>query len=793
MQNELFVFPTARGIRDYISSLEICDTFLPPTITIGDFFKNSSTTPNKAFIDNEKRFLLLKETAENIDLDKLAISKKFTAFLKQSDYIFRFFDELSGEMVDIEDLKMVDIYDEYVEHLTILQNLQREFIKNLEALDLVDKINLYKHYEVNHNFISKYDSITIFISGYLTKFELSVIKQISKYKNTNLVFEINRYNEDYLKKVNFENLIVELDTQVIYNVTNSVVLSTNKISTKNIIEPVIKGFSSRTNQIAFIKESIYKMTQSGILPENIVIVLPDETFAKYLELFDSERYFNFAMGRGISETIFYKKLNAIISYLADSDHKSKEKLKYYEIDRELLDKNIRSNYNKQITRHTLDLFIEFLDMSDLDTEIKEKIDEILYKLNILFFSLDEELMLSSGIKLIQESIANITQDDVGGGKVTVMGLLETRGVRYGDMKGFEGVIIVDFNDDKAPKSSIKDKFLSSHIKELASMPTLTNRQNLQKYYYKTLIDNAKEVYVSYVKDEQNSISRFAKEIFKTFDQNTYDDVYKSILYGSNKLQFSDKEYILDIDLSKYSFSATSLKDFLECKRRYFYKHIQKIKEHNISLMPQGYEIGTLVHSVLQNLYSNHKEIRSEDEFKSFVDYEINIIKNQVNNPMLSLELEIYKQKLYLLSTQEVKRYYDGYRIFDIEKSFLIKHNGISLNGKIDRIDEKEGKFYIIDYKTSQNLKVDTLKTYQTSCDFQLEFYYLGCGQNNIADVAYYDINKGKLIKEEMLEEKLELLDTILQSLHTTSVNFEKTVQKSYCSYCPYKIACGIGG
>ena len=51
-------------------------------------------------------------------------------------------------------------------------------------------------------------------------------------------------------------------------------------------------------------------------------------------------------------------------------------------------------------------------------------------------------------------------DDVRGGKVTVMGVLETRGVR------FEAVVIVDFNEGVVPATSSKDQFLNSQVRAL---------------------------------------------------------------------------------------------------------------------------------------------------------------------------------------------------------------------------------------------------------------------------------------------------------------------------------------
>ncbi len=778
MQGELKVFPTSRAIRGYISSSLDWNTFLPTCITISDFFRNSLSFPNKSSISGEKRFLLLKQATDNVDITKLALSNNFTTFLKQSDYIFRFFDELSSESVDINSLKVADVYEEYIEHLTILENLYKEFSNLLEKNSFIDRTNMNGSYVLNKHYLSRYDTITIYLQGFLTKFEYKVLDEIALSYNVKLVFQTNSYNIDFLNEmfgVKFDN-----HSEVVFDLSSKTIESSSK-STKRTQSVNISGLTNKIAQVAFIKSSIYEMINKGISAENIVVVLPDESFAQYLEVFDNEKYFNFAMGKSVKNNIYYKKLNALIEYLNDSNIRTKEKLSFFELDIKRVDDELKLIYFKPLTKQNFTLFLSLL--GECEKELQEKIDEIVYKLDILLYNGDE-ILLSNAIKLFFDNISNISFDDVLGGKITVMGLLETRGV------SFEGVIVVDFNDDKAPKRSVKDKFLSSHIKELVGLPTPKKRQNLQKYYYKTLFDNAKDVRISYIDDEQNMISRFAKELFD--DSNiTKNSQYSSILYSPNKLDKKDYEYVLDIDLSKFTFSATSLKDLLDCKRKYIYKHIYKIKDHTISLMPKGYETGTVIHKILQNLFVKHKNLYDYADIKKAIDFEISLEQNLIKNPMLELDLELYRSSLYKFAHIQEKRFQDGFAVIDTEKRFSVTHNGIKLEGVIDRIDRKEGEFYIIDYKTSQSLKVDTPKTYKDSSDFQLEFYVLGLDRKNVQEASYYDVNRGLFLKEEMLEEKLILLDEILQTLHTKNVNFEQTTKKATCEFCPYKTICGI--
>ena len=189
----------------------------------------------------------------------------------------------------------------------------------------------------------------------------------------------------------------------------------------------------------------------------------------------------------------------------------------------------------------------------------------------------DELKLKDAYKKFLNKLNETTIDDTRSGKITVMGILESRGI------SFDGVILVDFNDNTVPKRSIKDKFLSSKVKQFASLPTLKNREDLQKYYYKRLLDNAKQIAISYVDDDSNTISRFSTQLFKK--ANIINNDFSNILNMKNEINLYDEDIYMDINLSLQSWSATSLKTYLECKRKYYFKYIKIIKEHNISLKP----------------------------------------------------------------------------------------------------------------------------------------------------------------------------------------------------------------
>jgi len=268
-----------------------------------------------------------------------------------------------------------------------------------------------------------------------------------------------------------------------------------------------------------------------------------------------------------------------------------------------------------------------------------------------------------------------------------------------------------------------------------------------------------------------------------------DSKYEHILYQKYKLSHFNKDIILDIDLSTLTWSATSLKNYLECKRKFYFKYIINIKEHHFSLKPQGFELGSIIHKILEDFYTNERtlgENASERLSQLF-------IKQTSNNPYLTYELELWKRKLGDFIKLEKERFSDGIQIESLEKVFNINYKGFNLKGVIDRIDKTKEGYEIIDYKTSSILKIDTIKTYEKSKDFQLEFYFLAL-KEDIKDGSsltpyYYDLNKMKLLKEVVLEQKLDLFDSILEELKTTTVDFNKCEDKSTCLYCPYSTIC----
>ncbi|MDQ7060360.1 MAG: PD-(D/E)XK nuclease family protein [Sulfurimonas sp.] len=347
--------------------------------------------------------------------------------------------------------------------------------------------------------------------------------------------------------------------------------------------------------MAFIQQKLYEFVKKGYTPEQIAVILPDENLAKKLKSFDEKSNFNFAMGESFKESLMYKELYATTQAL---DQKSKENYARLQRVGDELFVSLLSIYHKSSQEIDIIEFLTNYGEKFSDKRALSIFKEELYSFkNILKFM--HGMNVKSLLSLFLQRLGSRSLDDVAGGKVTVMGVLETRSV------AFDAVIIVDFSDSNVPKKSDKDMFLNTHIREVANLPTMRDRENLQKHYYDLLISRSSEVAISYVSSSESNGSRFLKQLNIKEKKVHEESEYANILFQTQEINsYEPKEIIQAYSFKDKKISATRLKTFLTCKRKYYYKYVEHLYGHEIPRdMPKEYEIGNVVHLALNNLYT----------------------------------------------------------------------------------------------------------------------------------------------------------------------------------------------
>ena len=413
-------------------------------------------------------------------------------------------------------------------------------------------------------------------------------------------------------------------------------------------------------------------------------------------------------------------------------------------------------------------------------KFKELIDELLVleneprceeKLALELFRMENLCRyFSFSLKQLSEifllNISRLSIDDVGGGKISVMGMLESRGMK------FDGVIIVDFNDNFIPARSANEMFLNSKVRQKAGLISYIERENLQRFYYESLINNAKKVAISCCVNEESIPSRFLKN-FKTIkDEKFSDEAYlKLFLKGEASLNLKDDEVILEHDFFANPLSFSTLNLFLTCPRKYYYTKIAHIDAPKAIAGELGTKQGNSVHSALFEYYTS-------EFYKQNNTFDLAVFKEMLAKQNLTpLEFEIWTHKFKEYEIYENERLRAGFRVFECEKEVQSEFCGVQINGFIDRIDVgANGDVLILDYKTGE-ANVNSL---------QLAFYEALYGGE--VRSAYYALkNEPSLVSSKKNVEDLTGEIEKLKGINKTKINFER--KSGACAFCEYVTLC----
>lgn len=877
----LFVYTSSRALKAAVQRES--GGVLAPRITLAEFYEKAIFVPDLASCGEMDRVLFMKEAASLGAGERLKFPLEFYEFMKNRSYLFSFFKELAAERVSVDALDLSDTYAWYVEHFEILRELLDRYSQLLRSHGFYDEITAPQSYRLNEAYLRGFERIEIDIDGNPSAFEFEILKGAAALSTLVLNFKSTKLNSKPVRAIG-EICGLEFEPGKRYSVN----LSSGEILREEALiaggEIVYRSFELRSLQASYVFEKISSFARAGIAPERIVVILPDESFADTLRLYDeriakthgSHRMLNFAMGKSVKESLFYVTLEKISQCLKEglapkfgvdycvktaensiraggenfssdtaasgtapgildtardtrgletgdrgaqnfksngenfeqSGERDSQNFrsrgecggKNYEADSKSLSKNSRQNERPKPAELDLffslaglesELFKEFelnfnnpqsfekfealirkiLNLPKIyDAVLEAKIKEPLYLIEILLRKLrGESLSLSNLIDLFLLELGGLKLDDVSGGKVTAMGLLESRGLQ------FDGVIIIDFNDDLVPKRVENEMFLNTALRARAGLISHADRENLQRFYYASLILGAKKTAICYLQNGEKSPSRFLKSFDAALDCEFSQEDYLR-LFGERRflpaLRGQD-DPILRHDFFENPLSFSRLDSFLACKRQYFYKYIAALTE-GLNFGEDGALRGTILHLSFERFYCAAGVKFNFDKFSKIYS----AIAADAGLGRFDAELELQKiKKIAPLLQQHEQTWSFACGEQRCEGEF----EGVRLSGRIDRIDEDGcgGKF-IIDYKSSSGKPQSfQLSFYQALLGHECESAYLALGDEGFV------LPGAKTPTLQALREKLGAL----KEEFAHEVVFARTNEPKTCEYCAYKIIC----
>ena len=411
--------------------------------------------------------------------------------------------------------------------------------------------------------------------------------------------------------------------------------------------------------------------------------------------------------------------------------------------------------------------------------------------------------------------------------VQVIGILEARNI------DFDCIIIPSCNEGVFPQRSGKDLFLPVNLRQEVNMPYYKEREALYSYYFHQLIMGKSEVYLSYRSEENTELnlrSRWIEKLVegeeKNFIVTEKDTVNFANIFITGKKQREKKPSGAEKDdttlakLKTFTFSPSALRMYKQCTYKFYLSYILKLKEPKV--IKEEYDAsvwGTILHNTLARLYNEiYPEGYTEDIKKQVIKNLAKVSEEEFKKAYphpkgaLYFDWELNQKRFINLIDNEISRFKDGFKPVKMEKKltpYTIDMDNklkVKVGGIPDRIDVRDEKFYIIDYKMS---KKPSPKTYRIPArqdlaggsedftEFQLPLYGLIFTKGKIdliGGLIYYHLDENRqnfltldILKEEgrdyirQFEEKI-LLPT-LKDIFNKKNSFQLTKNMDICQKC----------
>lgn len=336
----------------------------------------------------------------------------------------------------------------------------------------------------------------------------------------------------------------------------------------------------------------------------------------------------------------------------------------------------------------------------------------------------------------------------------VMGMLESRNL------DFETVILTSVNEGILPSGKSNNSFIPFDLKTSFGLPTYKEKDAVYTYHFYRLLQRAKTIYIIYNTEpdvlEGGEKSRLIAQLLTDPSKTqaiTAHVAMPRIAPNKKRVDHITKDSGLMRLIEQHAlkgFSPTSLSNYIRNPIDFYKRNLLGINDTlEVEETIAANTFGTIVHDTLEDLYTPFVgAILSQDMLqlakakvqdtvkkhfaKSYRDGDVtrgkNLIAFQVVQRYISNFID---QEMELVKHHEVK-------LIGIEQKLAIPLaiSGIDfpirLQGKLDRIDQIDGRLRIIDYKTgkveSKHVEIvdwnSLIEDYDHSKAFQLLCYAL---------------------------------------------------------------------
>ncbi len=433
--------------------------------------------------------------------------------------------------------------------------------------------------------------------------------------------------------------------------------------------------------------------------------------------------------------------------------------------------------------------------------------------------------------------------------IQVMGVLETR------VLDFDRIIVLSMNEGAFPRTVGTQSFIPHNLRLGFGLPTLEYRDAIYAYYFYRLIQRPGEIHLIYNNKSEGlnsgEKSRYIYQLryspaFRIREWSAGFDV-QSTTAGPIRVEKTEPvmkrlmEYCRGNGEAGY-LSPSALNIFIDCPLQFYFNYVAGIREPlELKEEVDPALFGTLLHESVRTVYGSLENPVQAQDLKNILSNPGDVYRSidDAFREVLfgSADLEpggrnrIIREIIYSYARRILEKdaEYCPIRIHALEQRRTMQlrvrsggqNLGVSIGGKIDRIDQLDRAYRVLDYKTGSGSMYfpsvaalfETERKNRNRAAFQTFLYAkLFASAGNARDLPVtpgvylvreiynpgfrYHFGIGTAKKNtpiwdysELDHEFTETLERILGRLFDPSEAFVQTGQEETCRNCPYRGIC----
>ncbi|MBR3884274.1 MAG: PD-(D/E)XK nuclease family protein [Bacteroidaceae bacterium] len=435
----------------------------------------------------------------------------------------------------------------------------------------------------------------------------------------------------------------------------------------------------------------------------------------------------------------------------------------------------------------------------------------------------------------------------------IMGLLETRNL------DFKNLVMLSVNEGNLPKSGGDSSFVPYNLRRAFGLTLSEHRDSIYAYNFYRLMQRAENITFLYNSSTESATrgecSRYILQLLA--DNNHYIENISLQARQQNRIIEprciqKDKEIISKLT-KRYNFangnkaqilSPTAINQYIKCPLCFFYKYVLYLKKpQELTSELQATDVGNIFHAAAEDFYNKITEngqqriekssltpyIEKDALLYKFIDESFGKLffkreKGFTYDGEQYINREVLHRFLLKLiksdATHAPFTYIGSEK--DINFPIVIKNPNkeedieLCIGGRIDRIDEKDGTWSIIDYKTGGRIdKIGNItevfegKKSGSGYILQTLLYSIAAIENKMCEKAsptliyihkkFSEQRKDCVVKiadtpivnvEMVRQEFMKLLNNLLEEIFDIEKPFKPIDDIKRCEWCDFKNLCG---